>query len=113
MEESAVDEDECLRPERDLFSVVVSCSPERVLEGETGEGGEFAMDDLGEFRADKENELSLRYLGILTAGVATSAGPSTPVLTMDFWVVILSPGTDLGLSAFAFSVLGTERFALA
>jgi hypothetical protein len=50
-------------------------------------GGELAREDLSERRVN-EKVLSLRLcLGISTAGVATSAGPSTPVLTM---VVVLA-----------------------
>jgi hypothetical protein len=54
----------------------------KVLLGEPARGGEFARDDLSERRVN-EKELSLLLcLGISTAGVATSAGPSTPVLTI-------------------------------
>lgn len=45
-------------------------------------GGEFAREDLSERRV-REKELSLLLcFGMSTAGVATSAGPSTPVLTI-------------------------------
>lgn len=50
-------------------------------------GGELAREDLSERRVS-EKVLSLRLcLGMSTAGVAISAGPSTPVLTM---VVVLA-----------------------
>jgi hypothetical protein len=52
-----------------------------VLIGEL-EGGEFAHDDLSERRVSEKELNLLPCLGISTAGVETSAGPSTPVLTM-------------------------------
>jgi hypothetical protein len=54
-------------------------------------GGELGREDLSERRVS-EKELSRRLcLGMSTAGVATSAGPSTPVLTIV--VVVFTAGT--------------------
>jgi hypothetical protein len=67
-----------------------------ILVGEADIGGVLGRDDLSERRVS-EKELSLRLcLGMSTAGVATSAGPSTPVLTM---VVVFAAGTLGDLSA--------------
>jgi hypothetical protein len=58
-----------------------------ILVGESETGGELGRDDRSDRRVS-EKVLSLRLcLGISSAGVATSAGPSTPVLTM---VVVLA-----------------------
>jgi hypothetical protein len=60
-----------------------------ILVGDPDTGGELGRDDLSERRV-REKVLSLRLcLGISTAGVATSAGPSTPVFTI---VVVLAAG---------------------
>jgi hypothetical protein len=67
-----------------------------ILVGDPEIGGELARDDLSERRVS-EKELSLRLcLGMSTAGVATSAGPSTPVLTI---VVVFAAGILGDLSA--------------
>lgn len=68
-------------------------SESKVLVGEPVSGGEFALDDLSE-RLVSEKELNLRLcVGISTAGVAISEGPSTPVFTM---FVVLEMGDILG-----------------
>jgi hypothetical protein len=75
---------------------------DRVLMGEP-EGGEFAREDLSDRRVS-ENELSLLLcLGMSTAGVDTSAGPSTPVLTMYVSVSALALGDRLGVETFELS----------
>jgi hypothetical protein len=67
-------------------------SVDALLIGEPDKGGEFAREDLSERRV-REKELNLLLcLGISTAGVATSAGPSTPVLT----IYVLVSGFALG-----------------
>lgn len=65
-----------------------------LLIGEPDKGGEPAREDLSERRV-REKELSLLLcLGMSTAGVASSAGPSTPVFTI-----------YVSVSAFAFGDL--------
>jgi hypothetical protein len=83
--DSAVEEAGFL-PRADLPSAASS-----ILVGDVDIGGELGRDDLSERRVS-EKELSLRLcLGMSTAGVATSAGPSTPVLTIV--VVVFAAGT--------------------
>jgi hypothetical protein len=68
--------------EAGLFPRAGRLSVEGLLMDDVDKGGEFAREDLSERRV-REKELSLLpCLGMSTAGVATSAGPSTPVLTM-------------------------------
>ena len=75
-------EDTGFLPRAGLLSATSS-----ILGGEPVRGGELAREDLSERRVS-EKVLSLRLcLGMSTVGVATSAGPSTPVLTM---VVVLA-----------------------
>lgn len=96
MFEIAVDDVECLWPNRDLRSFR---SLEMVLFGEPGDGGELELEDLGVFLPERENELNLRPVrGISTAGVETSAGPSTPVFTISFSVLGASFREALGFS---------------
>jgi hypothetical protein len=72
-------------------------SVDGLLIGEPDKGGEFAREDLSERRV-KEKELSLLLcLGMSTAGVAISAGPSTPVLTMYVLVSGFALGDLLGV----------------
>jgi hypothetical protein len=72
-------------------------SVDGLLMGEADGGGEFAREDLSERRV-REKELSLLLcLGISTAGVATSAGPSTPVLTMYVLVSAFALGDLFGV----------------
>ena len=93
--ERAVDE-AVLLPSGGLRSTSF-CASERVPIGEPDNGGEFAREDRSERRVS-ENELSLLCLGISTAGLDTSAGPSTPVLTIYVLVSILGFGELLRLA---------------
>jgi hypothetical protein len=80
MLERAVEDVECLWP----FVGGTVVSSDIVLVGDPGEGGELPWEDLGVVRAESENELRRRYLGMFKAGADTSLGPSTPVLTKTF-----------------------------
>jgi hypothetical protein len=82
--ERAVD-DAGFFPNPDLRSVT-----SKVLVGEPVRGGEFARDDRSERRVNEKELSRLLCFGMSTAGVATSAGPSTPVLTM---LVVVGPVT--------------------
>ena len=60
MLEMAAEEVECLCPPRGGLVLVPVVSSVMVLDGEPGDGGLLACEDLGEFRADKEKELRRR-----------------------------------------------------
>lgn len=64
-----------------------------VLVGDVDMGGELAREDLSERRVSEKELSRLCCFGMSTAGVATSAGPSTPVFTM---LVVLVAGENFG-----------------
>ena len=57
------------------------------------------LEDLGVLRPEREKELNLRPdRGMSTEGAETSAGPSTPVLTIIFSVLCACFGGAFGFS---------------
>jgi hypothetical protein len=91
-----------LMPARPVEDAGFSPSPGRLstdglLIGEPDKGGEFAREDLSERRVSEKELNLLLCLGISTAGVAISAGPSTPVLTMYVLVSAFVLGDLLGV----------------
>lgn len=89
--------------EAGLVPIPGRLSVDGLLIGDPDKGGEFAREDLSERRV-REKELSLLLcLGMSTAGVATSAGPSTPVLTMYVLVSAFALGDLFGVEMFEVS----------
>lgn len=83
--------------EAGLVPIPGRLSVDSLLIGDPDRGGEFAREDLSERRV-REKELSLLLcLGMSTAGVATSAGPSTPVLTIYVLVSAFALGDLFGV----------------